>query len=215
MRNYQEEKLRQALKPQGGRYLTIGVTKTIGEFVIAGQVAGYLAERSNHLTVDIDNTEHILARLDRGELDFALVEGFFNRSAYKSRLYRKEPFVGVCSKDHPLSGKTVPLERLFSENLLLREAESGTRQILEQQLSQNNETTDAFARVTCVSSFGLLTRLAAAGCGITFAFAAVEEGNDALARFYVEGWDVLREFNYVYLPDAGMEQAVDLFERYR
>lgn len=213
--NYQEEKLRQALKPQTGRFLTIGVTKTIGEFVIAGQVARYLAEPENHLTVDIDNTEHILARLDKGELDFALIEGFFNRSDYESFLYRREPFVGVCSKNHPLAGKTVPLEQLFGENLLLRETESGTRQILEQQLAQYNQTTESFERVTCISNFGLLTRLAASGCGITFAFAAVEEENESLTRFYVDGWEVMREFNYVYLPGAGMEQAVELFERYR
>lgn len=213
--NYQDEKLRQELKPQEGTYLTIGVTKTIGEFVIGGQVARYLADAANHLTVDIDNTAHILARLSRGELDFALIEGFFDRASFESRLYRQEPFVGLCSISHPLAGKTAPLERLRSENLLLREEESGTRRILEQLLEQHNWTVQDFSRVTCVSGFGLLVRLAEEGSGITFAYEAVEKNNDRLARFYVEGWDVVREFNYVYLPDAGMEKAVDMFERYR
>lgn len=213
--HYQEENLRRALKPYKGNTLTIGATKTIGEFVIADQVARYLAEKENHLTVDIDNTEHIMARLDRGELDFALIEGFFNRSAYGSRLYREEPFVGLCSKTHPLAHETVSLERLKEQNLILREEESGTRQILEQLLTQHNWSVEDFSRVTCVSNFGLLARLTAAGCGITFAYAAVSEGNDGLARFYVEGWNVMREFNYVYLPGSGMEEAVELFEQYR
>lgn len=213
--NYQEERLRMALQAQTTHTLSIGATKTIGEFVIGAQVARYLKQPGNQLSVVVDNTARILDCLDRGELDFALIEGYFSRSTYGSRLYREEIFVGLCARGHPLANRTVPLEQLWSENLILREEGSGTREILETILREHNHTITDFARVTCISNFGLLERLIADDCGITFAYAAAAEGNDRLAQFTVEGWEVSREFNYVFLRDAGAEALVDLFESYR
>lgn len=213
--NYQEERLSMALRTRKAHALSIGATKTIGEFVIPGQVARYLKQPGNQLSVDVDNTARILERLDRGELDFALIEGYFSRSVYGSRLYRKERFTGLCACGHPLANRTVPLEELWKENLILREEGSGTREILETILREHNHTITDFERVTCISNLGLLERLIADDCGITFAYAAAAEGNDELAQFTVEGWEVSREFNYVYLRDAGAERLVDIFDSYR
>lgn len=212
---YLEENLHLSLQPQQGRHLSIGATKTIGEFVITEQISRYLADPDNHLTVEVDNTERILEQLDRGSLDFAIIEGFFDCSAYGSRLYRKEPFVGLCSKDHPLAGQTVAPDRLWQENLLLREEGSGTRQILERLLESCNHSIRDFRRITCISNFGLLEQLVADGSGITFAYAAIGKSNDKLTSFSVEGWEISREFNYVYLRDIGAEAAVDYFDAYR
>ena len=209
---YQEARTLEALHNEERLHLSIGATKTIGEFVIPHLIANYLKNPHHTLRVEVDNTEKILALIDKGELDFALIEGFFNKSRYGSRLYRREPFVGLCSIHHPLAGQTVPLSRLFRENLFLREEGSGTRKILEDVLEKNNYTINNFARTTCISNFGLLEHLVAEGLGITFAGAAIGDSNLRLTRFYVEDWDVHREFNYVYLPNVGAEQLIDLFE---
>lgn len=213
--SYQEKKLKAELKPKSGNFLSIGATKTIGEFVIRNQVASYLSHPENHLLLDVDNTVHILSRLDTGELDFALIEGFFNRSMYGSILYRKEPFVGLCSKNHPFAGSKIPLDDIWKENVLLREKGSGTREILERLLEEHNHSVADFKRETCIGNFGLLRQLVANGCGITFAYAAVGEGHQELTQFTIEGWEVSREFNYVFLKDTGAENAVELFEKYR
>lgn len=212
---YQELQTMAQMQGRHGQTLSIGATKTIGEFVIPDQISRYLADPTHSLTVEVDNTEKILALLDKGELDFALIEGFFNRNRYGSRLYRKEPFVGLCGIDHPFAGKTVPLHALFQENLLLREEGSGTRKILEDLLSEHNHTIGDFCRVTCISNFGLLERLLVKNNGVTFAYAAIAENNPHVTQFTVENWDVYREFNYVYLKSVGAEQLIDLFEAYR
>ena len=209
---YQEARTLEAMQNSDRQHLSIGATKTIGEFVIPHLVANFLQNPRHTLRVEVDNTEKILALIDKGELDFALIEGFFNKSHYGSRLYRKEPFVGLCSIHHPLAGRTIPLSRVFRENLFLREEGSGTRKILEDVLAERNHTIDDFSRVTCISNFGLLEHLVAEGIGITFAGAAIGDSNPALTRFFVEDWDVQREFNYVYLPNAGAEPLIALFE---
>lgn len=212
---YQESQTLAQMQNIRGRHLSIGATKSIGEFVIPDQLRRYLANPTHTLRVEVDNTEKILTLIDKGELDFALIEGFFNKSHYDSRLYRKEPFVGLCSIDHPFAEKTVTLGELLQENLFLREEGSGTRKILEDILAEYNHTVQDFSRVTCISNFGLLEQLVSSGIGITFAYAAIAENNPRLTRFYVEKWDIFREFNYVYLKHVGAEKLIDFLEQYR
>lgn len=212
--NYQEERLQMVMRTPQLRTLSIGATKTIGEFVITDQVTRYLEHPENRLSIYVDNTARILEKLDRGELDFALIEGYFSRSKYGSRLYRKEAFVGFCAEGHPLANRTVPLDELWQETLLLREEGSGTREILETMLGEHNRTITDFARTVCISSPGLLRQLTVNGLGITFAYAAIPHSAE-LARFTVEGWEISREFNYVFLRDTGAEQLAELFDSYR
>ena len=212
---YQERKLRSALQPSAGLSIAMGATKTIGEYALYDHAARFLARPENRLSMEVDNTIQILDMLRRGALDFALVEGFFPRSEFGSFLYRREPFTGLCSDDHPFAGRTVRLEELWSEHLICREADSGTRAILEQVLAEQNHTLSDFRRVTCIGNFGLLARLVEAGTGITFSYVAVGEGHPELRRFAVDGWNIVREFNYVYLPDTDGEQLAKAFESYR
>lgn len=212
---YQEAQTLAKIQDTRGRHLSIGATKSIGEFVIPDQLGRYLADPNHTLHVEVDNTEKILALIDKGDLDFALIEGFFNKTQYDSRLYRKEPFVGLCSTEHPFAGKTVTLQQILSENLFLREEGSGTRKILEDVLAEYNHTVQDFARVTCISNFGLLEQLVSSGIGITFAYAAIAENNPRLTQFKVDQWEISREFNYVYLKNVGAELLIDYFEQYR
>ena len=40
----------------------------------------------------------------------AAIEGFFDKNRFGSQLYRREPFVGICPKDHPFAGREVSAE---------------------------------------------------------------------------------------------------------
>lgn len=212
---YQEKKLKMALTQNKGVNLSIGATKTIGEYVIGDHVSAFLSEPDNRISINVENTETLLMNLSAGKIDFALIEGYFDRSRYASRLYRKEPFVGLCGKSHPFAGRTVMPDELWKQNLILREAGSGTRDILGQLLTESNHSFSEFERITTISNFGLITKLLENNNCITFAYRAVGRNNDALAEFHVQGWETSREFNYVYLDTSCSEYAVDVFESYR
>lgn len=128
---YQDEELRRALKRQEKTSLRIGATKSIGDYILLPQIIRFLKEPDNELFFTVDNTAHLLAQLEGGELDFVVLEGIFDKSRYESFLLRNEPYIGICAKDHPFSGCEVPMDELFSERLILREPGSGTRKILE------------------------------------------------------------------------------------
>lgn len=212
---YQEKKLKSQISEKEGNHISIGATKTIGEYVIAEHISEYLKEPSNKISVYVDNTERLLRLLSDGEIDFALVEGFFDRGQYASRLYRKEPFVGLCSTDHPFANRVISIDEIWNENLILREEGSGTRKILEQLLISRNRSFSDFRRITTISNFGLMVRLIETGNGITFAYRAVRDRNTRLAEFRIDGWDIVREFNYVYLDTPFSECEVDAFDSFK
>jgi len=209
---YQEEKLFEKIKSGEKRLVRFGATKTIGEYVIPEQVERFLQLPDYNVEIEIDNTRYLLDKLKRGELDFALIEGFFDSNDFLSRVYRSENFVGVCSKNHRFANKTILPDDIFTEHLFLREKGSGTRNILEQVLSEHNRTTEHFARVTCINHFTLMSELIADNLGITFAYEVMQKSYSSLAPFYVKGWNIVRDFNYVYLDSADSLEILETFD---
>ena len=212
---YQERKLRDELSETEHEELTIGATKTIGDFVIGKQVSRWIAAEEARLTIEVNNTDYLLPKVADGTLDFAIIEGLFDRREFASTLYREEPFVGICNSEHPFAGKTVPYSELCSEHLLLREEGSGTRDIFCQMLKEHNHSLEEFRRVTAIGSFGLMTQVLQSTGGITFAYRALLSQSDSLREFHVEGWGAVREFNYVYLDTPAARDAVERFDSYR
>lgn len=209
---FQEQKLFEKMKIVEQKVVRIGATKTIGEYVIDKKLAEYLKNPNNNLLIDIDNTVRLLQRLKKGELDFALIEGFYDGKEFVSKVYKEEDFIGVCSCNHPFANKTIPLEDTFSETLFIREKGSGTRTILEQILSEQNYTTEHFKRSVCVSNFGLMSKLICENIGVTFAYKAFLKSNPQLSPFYIEGHSVVRNFRFVYLNTPDSLKTVESFE---
>lgn len=210
---FQEKKLLSKMKIVQQPVHKIGTTKTIGEYVIDKSLAEYLRNPENNLLIDIDNTDKLLQRLKKGELDFALIEGFSDGREFASKIYKEESFIGICSKEHPFAGKTVSLETAFSQTLFIREKGSGTRNILEQLLSEQSHTTEDFRRIVCVSNFGLMSKLISQNIGITFAYKAFLNSSDKLSPFYIEGHNVVRSFRFVYLDTPDSVRTVEEFEK--
>ncbi len=209
----QEDTLRQKLSDGGIRELKIGATKTIGDYVLTEQIHRYLQVKDNALTFIVDNTEHLLKLLEENRLDFAIVEGYFDKKRFDSRCLRKEPFVGICRKDHPFAGKEISITKLLEETIIHREEGSGTRAILEQKLLGYNESLQHFRRHICISSFKLILDLVKEGFGVSFVYEILADSEPELATFRIQGEPIVREFNLVYLKNRDMDDKIELFFR--
>ena len=196
---YNEQRLQQELTGPAAREVRVGATKTIGEFVVAEALSRYIRRTGDSLKIVVDNTRALLSLLDHEQLDFALVEGAFDRQRYGSCLFRRAKFVGLCRRDHPFAGRTISLEDLAGQCLVVREPGSGTRGILENALAERGYSLDLFSRVICANQFSLITRFVSAGAGITFAYEPVGEGHPELVPFHLDCLDERREFSLVYL----------------
>lgn len=207
----QQQDLLQKLESSPIHTLRIGATKTIGDYYLKEDIRWYLQSPDNALTLIVDNTEHLLRLLEENELDFSVVEGFFDKTRFDSILLRREPFVGICRKDHPFAGREVTMEELLQQTIIHREAGSGTRAILEQELRGYNESLQRFHRHICISSFNIILDLVKQGFGVSFVYNILADSDPALAKFSIRGESVVREFNVVYLKYADMGEKIRLF----
>ena len=202
---YNEEMLLARLHEKSKTLLRIGVTKSIGDYILLPEIRRFLAKPDQQLHFLVDNTAHLLAKLEDGELDFVVLEGLFDKQRYDFFLLREEPYLGICAADHPFAGKQIPIPDLFSERLILREEGSGTRKILERELTQSGYHVSAFSDCACISSFKLLKELVRENCGISFVYEAVVKDDPRFGRFFCPPLTGAHELNVVYLKntDAG------------
>ena len=141
----------------------------------------FLIEHQTHhpdtaLTMITANTHELLERISDGEIDFAIVEGYFDKTQYDYLTFSTEPYIAVAGKP-PQSGiRPAQLTDLLGEKLLIRETGSGTREILEKCLTSRNLSIHDFAGISEIGNIPALKAMAAAGIGITFLYrSAVEE----------------------------------------
>lgn len=202
---YNSQKIEEAMAAEAPITLRVGTSKTIGEYVIAPKVEHFLrAHPEANFSLLVDNTQVLLRALEEGQMDFVLVEGFFERDRYETQLFRKEDFFGVCEPGHHLAGRNVPLDELHGERLILREAGSGTRAIFEDALRRLNDTLDSFESIVTISDFEAIKSLVAHGLGVSFLYAPVVERELAqgkLARFELADVPMSGAFYFVCLKD--------------
>ena len=202
---YNSKKVEATMAAPAPISLRVGASKTIGEYVIAPRVERFLRSQPEaSFSLLVDNTQVLLRALEAGQLDFALVEGFFDRSRYDAQLCRQEAFFGVCAPQHRLAGRAVPLDEITGERLILREPGSGTRAIFEEALHRQNYTLDSFPSVVTISDFSTIKSLVADGLGLSFLYAPVVEQEleaGTLARFDLAEVPMSGAFYFVCLKD--------------
>ena len=208
--NAEEADIREKFTPTDTVRMTVGATKTIGEFVIVPEIRSFLKNPKHNLDLIIDNTENLLRMLEQAEIDFAVIEGVFDKSKYGYRLYKKEAFVGICAKDHPFANTTVTLEDIFKEDIVVREPFSGTRTLLHNAITDRGFSFENFKRCISVSNFSVICDLVANNGAITFAYEPISGSRDDLAAFTVTDMQISGEFNFVYCNERVAEEKIKL-----
>ena len=192
------------------RPLRFGATLTAVEFALPEQLANYVRRHPGRdVQVRVGNTEKLRAGLDRGTLDFALVEGYFPREDYAGLLYSQENYIAACAPDYHLPPEPCRLEDLLGECLILREPGSGTRDILERYLEARGLSTGDFARRVEVGNLGAIKELAARGCGVTFLYeraAKAELAEGRLRQVGLQDLKIVHDFCAIWRRDSIFQQ---------
>ena len=174
------------------------------------EIRSFLQEPNHTLDLVVDNTENLLHMLEKAELDFAVIEGVFDKSKYGYHLYKKEAFVGVCAESHTFANKVVSLENIFAEDIVVREPFSGTRTLLNNAITDRGFSLDSFKRCISVSNFSVICDLVANNGAITFAYEPISRCRDDLATFTVADMQIYGEFNFVYCNERVAKEKIDL-----
>lgn len=163
---------------EGGKApLRLGCTRTIADYVAPRLLASHLARHPDErLLMYTGNTRELVSLIHRGEIDFALVEGSFDRTAFDHAVFSRERFIAVAGA--PLACSR--LEDLLAQRLILREPGSGTRGILERYLAIRDLAPADFRGVIELASIPAIKACVRTGAGISFLYRAAVA--DELAR---------------------------------
>lgn len=184
------------------RTINLGVTLTIGEFVVLQPIADYLKEQPQvSIRMIVANTHELINKLNEGELDFALVEGFFAKNEYDSLVYSREEYIAVCGRDYKPQNPLNRIEDTFGERLIVREAGSGTREIFEKYLESRNFQIDDYSDIAEISNITAIKFLVQQGCGITFLYEAAvkdELKQGTLKKIDLKDFKVDHDFTFIW-----------------
>ena len=200
--------------------IIFGATLTISEYIMPSPLARLLRENpETAVRMLTANTAELLRALDEGEIDFAIIEGFFEKGEYDSLPYLTERYIAVCSPDYRFEKPPAALEDLLCERLLTREPGSGTREILERYLEERNLTIRDFRSVAELGNLNAIKALAEAGQGVAFLYEPTvrrELHEGALREIPLPGCRMSHDFTFLWRKNSVFaEEYRALFELLR
>jgi len=162
----------------------------------------------------VSDTHSVVERVAARELEFGIVG-----AARRHRGVRFEPFFSdqvilACPPGHPFAGRTVTLEELRGQSLILMQEGAGVRQIVEDALRRLGvRLRDLDVRL----ELGLqesVRRAVEAGYGVTFISRTAVESDLAagrLAEARVEGLEATREISLASASGRARTRVADAF----
>ena len=185
--------------------LRLGCTRTIADFVAPRVLSAHLTRHPDaRVIMRTGNTAELVDLLDLGEIDFALVEGSFDRATFDSAVFSREQFVAVAAGgDRPAS-----IAELLDRRLILRESGSGTREILEHNLAARDLAVSDFSGVVELASIPAIKACVAAGAGVSFLYRVAVESELADGRLVdVTPKDFVIEHDFALIWQRGSRYA--------
>lgn len=126
------------LKGTGGK-LSIDAATTAGHFT--PQLLAEFCKQHPYakVSLNVTNRENLLQRLDRNEMDMAIMGRPPEGLDLDATPFMENHLVIIAPANHPLVGeKSIPMSRLADETFLVREQGSGTRSAMERYFSDRH-----------------------------------------------------------------------------
>lgn len=204
---HDELRLKDAVRTEGRRErrLKFGATLSVGGYYLPERLVRFLqSDPALQIDLTISDTQNLLTLLDGGSIDFALIEGFFSKAEYDHIPIRREELVAVRGAEYPL-GEVRRLSDLFGCPLIVREAGSGTREVLARYLEENGYSLARFSRISTVNDPHLILELLIHNLGIGFLYRPVVERelqSGRLVRIPVPGCAIAHEFSFIWRKNS-------------
>lgn len=196
------------IENKSGIYRTykVGASMTIGGYVLPKILAKHQKENENiRILLEVYNTEDIEDKLLNRKLDFAVVEGPFDKQRFCYSKFKDDELVLAVSPEHYFADKKeVNIKDVITGNLILREKGSGTRKIFEQIVLEAGYDIKDINVYMEIGSINAIISLVEANLGYTIISREAikkELMMGTLKEVSINKIHMYREFNFIYLED--------------
>lgn len=199
--------------------LVFGATLSVGEYIMPNVIDKLLNKNDNMIIkMQVANTLELLEMINEGKLDFALVEGYFNKLEYDYRCFCQEEYICVASPKFTRL-KIKDINELFNYPLIIRENGSGSRAIIERWLKERNFDINDFNNIVEISNINMIKYLVGNNHGITFIYkVAVEKEirEGKLVQIDIAGLDIKHDINFIWRKNSVFKEYYEnIFELFR
>ena len=172
------------------------------------------AKPAVRVRLTVSDTHSIVERVAARELELGIVGASRRHRGVRFEPFLHDEVILVCPPGHRFAGRTVTLDELREETLILMQEGAGVRQIVEDALRRNGiRLRDLDVRL----ELGLqesVRHAVEAGYGVTFiSRTAVESelASGALAEARVEGLEATREISLAYATGRARSRVAEAF----
>jgi len=211
---YQVEEQRIADSKKNMFSLIVGITHTAESSTVGEALANYAYETNGlRITIISDSINNLYEKLEDYQVDLIIVEGRNIDKRYSSLLLDTDSLVLAVGEGNPLSKKSmVTIAELEEEKMILRGANSGTRQLFEASLHSQGLSLDNLNIILEADNIGTIKELVVKNIGVSVLARSTcldEEKDHKLVLLPIEGLAMIREVNLVYPKDFGHTEILD------
>jgi DNA-binding transcriptional LysR family regulator len=196
--------------------LTIGAGSNIGNYILPSVITEF---RNSHpkmkIYLHVSNTKRVIEMLNSGNIDLGLVEGDISRQKITVKRLLSDELLLIVPPDHPWSKrKDVSISELTKESFILREAGSGTRQIIEKFLARHGITLHDMKISTILGSTEAIKDAVENGLGISIIsrWAARKENKYGTLRLLgIKEEKMVRDFSVVVNKNSVSSNSLEEF----
>ncbi len=192
-------------------HITIGASMTVGVYLVPAILARLQKRRPGvGVQLEIANTEVIAQATVDGIVDIGVVEGSVKRPELHAEAFARDELRCIAPRGHELRGRSVFLEQLADETLLLREPGSGSRETLLDGLAARGF---AFSRVIEIGNAEAIFGAVCAQLGITWASELAIAAHDVatIEQLQVKDLQLARTLRYIRRRDLAPSPAMLAF----
>ena len=191
--------------------LAIGASSTIGIYMLPELIGDYHRRYPGiEIFLDIGNTQQIVDHLLEHRLDVAYVEGPVEQAGLQPLPWREDELVLIAAPDHRLAQRQrIEGRDLASAPFVLREAGSGTREVMEQALAARGIAVEV---VMELGSTEAVKQAVAAGLGVSIVSRFTIQLELAVRRLValpIADLTIRRRLARIQMPDRPSSRALE------
>ncbi|TMN23174.1 selenium metabolism-associated LysR family transcriptional regulator [Lentibacillus cibarius] len=187
--------------------LVIGASLTLGEHILPYVLGEYQKQYPNvHLDMKVDNSEHIIERLKSKQIDLAFIQSSSYYPEFAQQLFLEDELVIIAPQkfiypEFDSVNEYITPDMLLTLPIIIREQGSGTRQVIEEQLQNNQFDPKQLNVLLELENTESIKAAVESGLGISIISKASVQKElrlNTLRRLTVQGLHLKRNFYSIY-----------------